>query len=100
LISIASFVCGIGFWKSFTTMLKDGRKHPSPNSGISEAAMAGALGIRLGGTWSYNGKTATKPFLGDRTRPVQASMINEAIKISFVASLLMVSIGVIYKWLV
>ena len=42
---------------------RDGGKHPSPNAGISEAAMAGALGVRLGGieiptmVWKMCGRT-------------------------------------------
>ncbi len=100
LISVSSGILGKSFTAPFKMMLRDGRKHPSPNSGVSEAAMAGSLGIRLGGTWAYDGKVSVKPFLGEEIRPVQVSMINEAIRISFVTSLLMVFIGVVYKWLV
>ncbi len=46
-------------------MLRDGRKHSSPNAGLPEAAMAGALGIRLGGPSSYGGVVIEKPFIGD-----------------------------------
>ncbi len=46
-------------------MLRDGRKHPSPNSGIPEAAMAGALGIRLGGPSTYGGVLSDKPHIGE-----------------------------------
>ncbi len=45
-------------------MLRDGRKHPSPNSGVPEAAYAGALGIMLGGPSTYNGVVVDKPFIG------------------------------------
>jgi adenosylcobinamide-phosphate synthase len=51
--------------RSFAVMLRDGRKHPSPNSGFPEAAMAGALGIRLGGPSTYGGIACEKPFIGD-----------------------------------
>ncbi len=50
---------------SFTTMCRDGRKHLSPNSGIPEAAMAGALGIRMGGPSSYGGVIVDKPYIGE-----------------------------------
>ncbi len=49
---------------AFLIMVRDGRKHPSPNSGVSEAAMAGALGVRLGGPSSYGGMVSAKPFIG------------------------------------
>jgi adenosylcobinamide-phosphate synthase len=46
-------------------MLTDGRKHPSPNSGVPEAAMAGALGVRLGGPSLYGGVVVKKPYIGE-----------------------------------
>lgn len=50
---------------SFRIMLRDGRKHLSPNSGIPEAAMAGTLGIRLGGPNYYHGILVEKPYIGE-----------------------------------
>lgn len=52
---------------AFHTMFRDGRKHPSPNAGIPEAAMAGALGVMLGGPSLYNGIPVEKPFIGTDT---------------------------------
>jgi len=46
------------------TWLSDGHKHPSPNAGQSEAAMAGALRVQLGGTNYYDGEPSMKPLLG------------------------------------
>ncbi|KPK01243.1 MAG: hypothetical protein AMK71_06300 [Nitrospira bacterium SG8_35_4] len=45
-------------------MLRDGGRHASPNSGIPEAAMAGALGVKLGGPSTYGGVVSEKPFIG------------------------------------
>ena len=98
LIPIASFILGKGFKRSLKTMLKDGNKHPSPNSGISEAAMAGALGIKLGGPSSYRGRTSVKPYIGEEKMALVPSLINEALTISLIASALMVCMGVILKW--
>ena len=39
--------------------------HASPNSAWSEAAFAGALGLRLGGPVSYRGRPAPYPWLGE-----------------------------------
>lgn len=97
-ISISSFILGRGFGRSFKTMLKDGRKHSSPNSGISEAAMAGALGIRLGGDSFYQGKRVSKPYLGQGLRKPNIGFINEALRLSLVSSILMVIIGAIVRW--
>jgi len=72
LISISSFIVGKGFKDSFKTMLRDSKKHSSPNSGISEAAMAGALGIRLGGGAFYQGKFVEKQYIGNDIKKVGA----------------------------
>jgi adenosylcobinamide-phosphate synthase len=49
--------------------LRDAPAHPSPNAGRAEAAVAGALGIRLGGTLSYGGRVEHRPRLGDGREP-------------------------------
>lgn len=98
LITFSSFILKNDFKNSFKIMLRDGRKHASPNSGICEAAMAGALGIRLGGPAAYQGKLSRKPYLGEEKRVSVNSFINEALMISFVSSVLMVLAGVVLKW--
>lgn len=99
LVSLSSFILRQNFKDSFTIMCRDGKRHPSPNSGISEAAMAGALGVKLGGPSLYQGKISAKPYLGEAKRPVESSCISEALTISFVSSLLMVSVGALLKWI-
>ncbi|AHI26230.1 Cobalamin biosynthesis protein cobD [Komagataeibacter xylinus E25] len=44
---------------------RDARHHRSPNAGWPEAAMAGALGIRLSGPRAYNGVSVAEPWVGD-----------------------------------
>jgi adenosylcobinamide-phosphate synthase len=46
-----------------------GGRHPSPNAGRCEAAFAGALGVRLGGTNSYAGAAEHRPGLGQGRAP-------------------------------
>jgi adenosylcobinamide-phosphate synthase len=60
---------------------RDGNQHPSPNAGQCEAAMAGALGIRLGGINVYFGQTEARPRLGDGRPPV-AGDIHRAARLS------------------
>ena len=52
-------------YNAFRIMKRDARKHSSPNSGFPEAAMAGALGVRLGGPSMYGGKRVHKPYVGE-----------------------------------
>jgi adenosylcobinamide-phosphate synthase len=55
-------IAGGGGWQ---IMLRDARKHASPNAGWTEAAMAGALKLRLAGPICYDGITHIKPWIGD-----------------------------------
>ncbi len=50
---------------AFRIMRRDGKRHSSPNSGFPEAAMAGALGVRLGGPSMYEGRKVYKPYIGE-----------------------------------
>ncbi|BCJ51686.1 cobalamin biosynthesis protein CobD [Actinoplanes sp. NBRC 14428] len=65
---------------------RDRRDHPSPNAGQCESAMAGALGVRLGGRNVYFGRTETRPFLGDGPRP-SAVHLRRAARMSGVVGL-------------
>lgn len=60
---------------AFKIMLRDGGRHASPNSGIPEAAMAGALGVKLGGASAYGGVEYQKPFIGDEEMNSEAFYI-------------------------
>ena len=51
--------------RAWRILRRDRRQHNSPNAGWPEAAVAGALGLQLGGTSFYGGKAVVKPFIGD-----------------------------------
>jgi adenosylcobinamide-phosphate synthase len=60
---------------------RDGAAHPSPNSGRCEAALAGALGLRLGGRNLYGTRIEDRPFLG-AGRPPAPGDIERAVRLS------------------
>ena len=67
-IVAAARLQGLDAGCAFRIWLRDGDKHASPNAGQSEAAMAGALGVCLGGASSYDGHLRKAPFLNSRGR--------------------------------
>ncbi|HEY2831757.1 MAG TPA: cobalamin biosynthesis protein [Sporichthyaceae bacterium] len=56
--------------------------HPSPNAGWCEAAAAGALGVRLGGSNSYPGYVEDRPLLNASGRAPQPADIGRAVRLS------------------
>lgn len=58
-------------WRS---MFRDARRHASPNAGWPEAAMAGALGVRLGGPAAYDGVLTDRPTFGEGPPPGPADL--------------------------
>lgn len=68
---VALFLPGLSVRNSIQTTLRDARKQPSPNSGYPEAAVAGALGVQLGGLNFYGGVRSQKEFLGDALQPLR-----------------------------
>jgi adenosylcobinamide-phosphate synthase len=65
---------------------RDGRRHPSPNSGMSESAFAAALGRRLGGRNDYGGRIEERPALGDGPA-VEAADLGRAARLSAAVAL-------------
>lgn len=74
--------------KSFQILLRDARKHPSPNSGFTESAVAGALQIRLGGINHYFGQFSFRTYIGDNINPLTPSVIDKTIQIMYATSFL------------
>ena len=60
----------------------DGPQDPSPNSGWSEAAYAGALGVQLGGENYYQGQKKFKPLLGTPENPITFLTIKNALQLT------------------
>lgn len=74
--------------RAFSVMTRDARKHASPNAGWPEAAMAGALGVKLGGAVFYDGVRCDRPQFGDGPQP-SLSDLNKGLDIYRIALVLL-----------
>lgn len=89
---------GAAAWHS---ALAGAPRHPSPNAGWPEAAMAGALGIQLGGVNYYDGESHAGPVFNPGARPAGAADIPPALELmAFSAHLSLVLAGAIRALLV
>jgi adenosylcobinamide-phosphate synthase len=77
-------------------MIRDARHHRSLNAGWPEAAMAGALGVRLCGPRSYHGELADEPWLNGGARDPAAADISRALEVYVRA---MLTVGAVLAFL-
>ena len=75
--------------QALSCMTRDARRHRSPNAGWPEAAMAGALGVRLSGPRIYHGNVTNEPWLNEGARDPLAADIGEGLAIYRRAMLLL-----------
>jgi adenosylcobinamide-phosphate synthase len=93
LIALAALLRGERAGDALRIGWRDGRKHPSPNAAWGEAAMAGALGVRLGGPATYGGVPALKPFLGDSGDSIGPNTVRRAASLMRTAAMLAVGLA-------
>ena len=84
----ATRLCGENAGEARRIWRRDRRKHASPNSAQCEAAVAGALGIRLCGPAYYFGTLYDKPFIGDDRRTIESEDIRRACRLELAGSIL------------
>jgi adenosylcobinamide-phosphate synthase len=83
---------------AWRTMRRDGADHPSPNAGRCEAAFAGALGVRLGGTNVYGDRVEHRGYLGDGRRPKPAD-IDRAVRLARAVGVASVALASAAAWI-
>ena len=74
-IAIAAAVSGFRPLDALRVCLSDGGKHSSPNSGLGEATVAGALGVQLGGLNYYDGEPEEGALMGEPVRSLNRRSI-------------------------
>jgi adenosylcobinamide-phosphate synthase len=73
--------------QAWRVLRRDGGRHPSPNAGRPEAAAAGTLGVRLGGTNVYAGHVERRPALGEGGRAPEIGDVRRAVRLGRVVGL-------------
>ncbi len=86
LCPLASAVAGISPLRTLRIALRDSRKHPSPNAGIPEAAVAGALKVRLGGPARYEGKISDKDYFGKEYPDPEPDCISISLRLMWIVT--------------
>lgn len=98
LMSIASLILRYDYKNCAKIAIRDRKNHKSPNCAYSEGAVAGALGIQLGGTNIYFGKAVYKPTIGDKKREIEKDDIVKTNRIMYVSSVTSIILfTIIYK---
>ena len=76
-------------------VLRNGRRHASPNSGYPEAALAGILDCRFGGPHYYFGQLFDKPYIGNNERELTTEDMKKSTRVNRMTETLMVALLVL-----
>lgn len=90
LLCVAARFGGMDGANALRILRRDHANHLSPNCAWSEAAVAGALHVQLGGTHSYFGKQIEKPTIGDADREITLQDIRRTVRLLYITSIFMV----------
>ncbi|MCD5410282.1 MAG: adenosylcobinamide-phosphate synthase CbiB [Clostridiales bacterium] len=98
LLVVSAFVLKLDDMRAIDAIIKDAKKHASPNAGYPESAVAGALNIQLGGPSYYHGKLYDKASLGEPMREIEIVDIKKAQKMMIIAALFAVAFMSFFVW--
>ncbi|CBL05544.1 cobalamin biosynthesis protein CobD [Megamonas hypermegale ART12/1] len=88
LLIVVAFYSKLNAKGALKMMMRDAKKHPSPNGGYTEATVAGALDIRLGGINYYFGRQSFRAYMGEAINELNAQHIQQTIKLMYNVSTL------------
>jgi adenosylcobinamide-phosphate synthase len=98
IMTAAAALLGLRAGAAWRIARRDGRKNLSPNAGIPEAAVAGALGIRLGGPMERRGWPVNQPEIGDPLEPLGRDHILAANRLMFLATAIATAVFLAVHW--
>jgi len=87
MLLFAAWLSNRDWRRAWRAWRRDAAFHPSPNSGIPESVMAGALGIQLGGRNVYGGVVSHRAFMGEPGEAMRPDHINRAIDMLYLGAL-------------
>lgn len=93
LLLLAAAFAGFKWRDGWRILRRDAPKHPSPNSGCPESAVAGVLGVRLGGLNYYGGQPSFRAYMGESLRPLEAEDIRRSWRLMYGTAVLAVALG-------
>jgi adenosylcobinamide-phosphate synthase len=97
LIVLSAALIRLQWRRAIHTVFRDARFQPSPNAGYPEAALAGALGVQLGGLNYYFGRPVEKPFLGDPVEDLESSRFSQVRLLLYIVTI--ISYFMVALWL-
>lgn len=97
-IAIAAGVLRFRWRSALVLGWRDRQKHASPNSAYGEAALAGALGVQLGGPTCYQGQWVDYPTLGESRQPLEPTQIPRANRLLWATLLVFAVFALAIRW--
>jgi adenosylcobinamide-phosphate synthase len=92
LMAVAAMLLGMRPLAALSISRRDGSTQANPNAGLPEAAMAGALGVQLGGPVFRGGSFDPQPFMGDPVQRLEPGHIRQANALLFAMTILAATI--------
>jgi adenosylcobinamide-phosphate synthase len=91
-MAVAAMLLGMRPLAALSISRRDGATQEYPNAALPEAAMAGALGVQLGGPVFRDGKFDPEPFMGDPVHRLEPGHIRQANALLFAMTILAATI--------
>jgi adenosylcobinamide-phosphate synthase len=99
ILTAAAALLGFSASAAWRIAWRDGRKNLSLNAGIAESAVAGALGVRLGGVMVRRGRSVNQPEIGDPVVPLVRGHIPAANRLMFMATIIAAAAFLAVRWI-